>query len=53
VCQQQQPDLYVDITKHLNNEEQQIIQAAVAQADQLEQAAAAAGEAAPQANGNR
>ena len=52
--QQQQPQLYQDITKHLNPEEQQVIQSAVAQADQIAQQADATPQAgAPQLNGSR
>ncbi|KAF2153799.1 ARM repeat-containing protein [Myriangium duriaei CBS 260.36] len=36
-CQQQYPQIYADITKHLTQEEQQVIQAVVGQADQIAQ----------------
>ena len=39
-CQQRQPQLYANITEHLSAEEQQTIQAAVAQADLIQQQAA-------------
>ncbi|TKX26347.1 importin-beta N-terminal domain-containing protein 1 [Elsinoe australis] len=59
-CQQQYPEVYSDITKHLTPEEQQVIQAAVAQADQIaqqQQQALATGVSSPvdpsQVNGAR
>ncbi|KAK5168595.1 hypothetical protein LTR04_006231 [Oleoguttula sp. CCFEE 6159] len=52
--QQEQPQLYESLTKNLNAEEQQTVQAAVHQADVLEQQAAHALilDATPEANGN-
>ncbi|TKA76473.1 hypothetical protein B0A49_02237, partial [Cryomyces minteri] len=53
--QQEQPQLYESLAKNLNAEEQQTVQAAVHQADVLEQQAAHALmlDATPQANGNQ
>lgn len=50
--QQQQPALYQDLMTKLNPEEQQVLQAAVHQADQIAQQAAAAAGAAPAVNGS-
>lgn len=50
---QQQPQLYHNLTSALSPEEQQVIQAAIANAEKLaqEQAAAAGGQQAPATNG--
>ncbi|KAF2457955.1 putative nonsense-mediated mRNA decay protein [Lineolata rhizophorae] len=54
--QQEQPQLYEDLTKNLNPEERQVVEAAVHQADviamQIQQAQAQAQQAQQQANGN-
>ena len=49
--QQQQPQLYESLTKNLNPEEQQVLQAAVNQADAIAQQAAQAAQL-ENANGN-
>jgi predicted component of type VI protein secretion system len=42
--QQEQPQLYESLTKHLNHDEQSVIQAAVNQADAIEHQAAQAAQ---------
>jgi predicted component of type VI protein secretion system len=44
--QQEQPQLYESLTKHLNHDEQSVIQAAVNQADAIEHQAAQVAQAA-------
>ncbi|KAF2473139.1 ARM repeat-containing protein [Lindgomyces ingoldianus] len=50
--QQEQPALYENLTKNLNPEEQQVVQAAVHQADVITQAAAQVAQAQINPNGN-
>lgn len=50
--QQEQPALYENLTKNLNPEEQQVVQAAVHNADVIAAAAAQAAAQAPQSPAN-